>query len=203
MKKLIVLIYFIILSGCISTSSDGGLNLGMTGSTMWFKTSSEKDKEIYFNETSVSEICRRFKNLNEGMLDTRSKSSYYTDQQVQLQIMKGLVQKGYDKNYCGKPNLKKFTRLEDKWVNSETNEYDTPRAKRTLALCEAKGDLAKMKARNRQEEISNQEKGGGIAVGIVRGLNIAAAGIDAYQSVLQGCMADKGYLKQKVRVTVD
>ncbi len=203
MKKIIVLINLIFLSGCISTSSDGGLNLGMTGSTMWFKTSSEKDKELYFNKTSVSKLCGKFQKLNEDMLDTRSRSSYYTDQKIQLQIMRGLEIKGYDKNYCGEPNLKKFTRLEDRWVNVKTNEFDTPRAKRYFALCEAKGNLAKMKARSRQEIITSKEKGTGAAVGLVQGLNIAAAGNDAYYAVLQGCMADKGYLKQKVRVTVD
>ena len=203
MKKIIVLINLIFLSGCISTSSDGGLNLGMTGSTMWFKTSSEKDKELYFNKTSVSKLCGKFQKLNEDMLDTRSRTSYYTDQKVQLQIMKGLSQKGYDKNHCGEPNLKKFTRLEEKWVNVENNEFDTPRAKSAIALCDAQGNLAKMKARRKQEAITDKDNGGSAAVGIVRGLNIAAAGNDAYQAVIQGCMADKGYLKQKVRVTVD
>jgi len=203
MKKLFVVIIVMFQTSCISTSSDGGLNVGFQGGPLWLKTSSEKDKQEYFNEIDVSKLCQTWKETTETMEDTNNKSKYARNQNAQFQIMKGLKQKGYNKNHCGEPNLMKFAPLEEKWVNVETNEYGTPKAKQAFTLCDAKADLAEIQAKNTQESLNNQQKGTGIALSIVQGLNVVAAGNDAYQSVLKGCMADKGYLKQKVRITVD
>ena len=202
MKKLFILFILFILTSC-STSSDGGLNFGMKGSQKWHETSSDTDKQEFYSKIDISELCKRFKKANDDMLDTTNKYAYNTDQKRQLQTMRGLEIKGYHKNYCGKPNLKKFTRLEDRWVNVKTNEYDTPKAKQAFTICDAQGDLVEIQAKNRQVSLNNQQKGTGIALSIVQGLNVAAAGNDAYQSVLKGCMAEKGYLKQKIRITVD
>ena len=89
--------------------------------------------------------------------------------------------------------------MEDRWVNVKSNQS----SKTALAVCEASAELAKLQAKARQEKINDKQEGKSALLGAMRALTEAAAGNDAYQAVLKGCMADKGYLKQKVRVTVD
>ena len=196
MKKIIVLINLIFLSGCISTSSDGGLNLGMKGSVMWNKTSSKEDKANFYGSESVSKLCKRWNKNVRRLEETNSESFFSAVQNMQISLMDALEKKGFKKNHCGEFIKDSFSPLEERWVNVKTNQS----SKTALAVCEANAKLAKLQAKARQQTINQKQEGKSALLGVMRGLTEASAGNDAYEAVLQGCMADKGYLKQKVRI---
>ena len=199
MKKLFILINLFFLTSCLSVSSDGGLNVGMRGSVMWNKTSSQEDKVNFYGKESVSKLCKRWNKNVTRLEDTNSESFFTSVQNMQISLMNALEKKGYKRNYCGEFIKDDFAPLEDRWVNVKTNKS----SKTALAVCEASAELAELQAKARQETINNKQEGKSALLGAMRGLTEAVAGNDAYQAVLKGCMADKGYLKQKVRVTVD
>ena len=199
MKKIFIFISLILLSGCLSVSSDGGLNVGMRGSVMWDKTSSQEDKANFYSSESVSKLCKRWNKNVTRLEETDSESFFTAVQNMQISLMSALEKKGLKKNHCGDFIKDDFASLEERWVNLKTNQS----SKTALAVCEASAKLARLQAKARQESINDKQEGKSALLGAMRGLTEAAAGNDAYQAVLQGCMADKGYLKQKVRVTVD